>query len=314
MVAGGGDDDIALGMIGVSEGNGHPYSFSSIINGYSDEGLANAGWDVIYDYVSAKDPSEIGFENVTITHAWTQHPEETERLCAAAEIPHAVTEPEEMHGMVDGVIIARDDYETHYELAMPFLEAGTPVFLDKPLSLDPAEVRAFRPYLEQGRFMSCSGMRFARELDVPRTQLDRYGEVTLIRGAVLNDWAHYGVHMLDAMLELVEQRPVAVTAHRATHDSVTIELDDGTLLQVDALGEVPMTFAIDIYGSTRTSSHELRDNFTAFRRTLWRFVEMVRDEVPPIDPEATLDVMRVLIAGHRSRLEHQRISLDEVNL
>lgn len=314
MVAGTGGDELALGMIGVSEGNGHPYSFSSIVNGYSDDGLADAGWDVIYDYVREKDPSEIGFDDVTITHAWTQRPEETERLCAAARIPHAVAEPDDLRGEVDGVIIARDDYESHFELAMPFLEAGTPVFLDKPLALDPAELAAFRPHLEEGRLMSCSGMRFARELDVPRTHLDRYGDLKLVRGAVLNDWEHYGVHMLDAMLELVEGRPVAVTATAADHDSVAVELEDGTVLQVDALGEVPMTFAIDVYGSARTSSHELRDNFTAFRRTLWRFIEMVRTESPPIAPEATLDVMRVLIAGNRSRSENRRVPLSEVDV
>lgn len=26
-----------IGILGVSEGNGHPYSFSAIINGYDDE-------------------------------------------------------------------------------------------------------------------------------------------------------------------------------------------------------------------------------------------------------------------------------------
>ena len=46
-------------MVGVSSGNGHPFSFSAIINGYDPEGLANAGWDVIYDYVRRRDLSEV---------------------------------------------------------------------------------------------------------------------------------------------------------------------------------------------------------------------------------------------------------------
>ena len=28
--------DINLGLIGISEGNGHPYSWSAIINGYNE--------------------------------------------------------------------------------------------------------------------------------------------------------------------------------------------------------------------------------------------------------------------------------------
>ena len=31
---------VRVGMIGMSEGNGHPFSFSAIINGYDDDGLA----------------------------------------------------------------------------------------------------------------------------------------------------------------------------------------------------------------------------------------------------------------------------------
>ena len=35
------------------------------------------------------------------------------------------------------------------QMAQPFLEAGLPVFIDKPLSLDISELRAFKPYLEK---------------------------------------------------------------------------------------------------------------------------------------------------------------------
>ena len=47
-------------------------------------------------------------------------------------------------GKVDAVIIARDDYETHFPMSQPFLEAGLPVFVDKPLSLEISELRALQ--------------------------------------------------------------------------------------------------------------------------------------------------------------------------
>ena len=49
---------IRVGMIGLSEGNGHPFSMSAIINGYSDTGLAESGWPVIHEYVKRRHPSE----------------------------------------------------------------------------------------------------------------------------------------------------------------------------------------------------------------------------------------------------------------
>ena len=111
---------------------------------------------------------------------------------------------------MDAVIVARDDYQLHFQLAQPFLEAGLPVFVDKPLSVDLEELRALKPYLESGQLMSCSGMRYARELDEPRANLAAYGHLKLIRGAIVLSWEKYGVHLLDAAFGLTPARPVSV--------------------------------------------------------------------------------------------------------
>ena len=166
-----GDLVTKIGMIGISEGNGHPFSFSSIINGYSDEGLAASGWQVIYDYVRRRDRSEFGIDGLQVTHAWTQDETTTKKLCDACLIPERVSQYKDLIGKVDAAIIARDDYENHFEMAMPFLEAGLHVFVDKPLSLDIEELRRFRPYLESGRpdvrfgALLCQGARRGSKLD-----------------------------------------------------------------------------------------------------------------------------------------------------
>jgi hypothetical protein len=38
-----------VGILGLSEGNGHPFSFSAIINGYDDVGLTEGGWPGNHD-------------------------------------------------------------------------------------------------------------------------------------------------------------------------------------------------------------------------------------------------------------------------
>lgn len=305
---------IKLGMIGLSEGNGHPFSFSSIINGYSDSGLADSGWPGIYDYVRRRDPSEFGFDGVQVTHAWTQDQDVTRKLCASSRIPNAVDLPEDMIGNIDGVIIARDDFENHLRMALPFLNAGLHVFVDKPLSLDVGELRAFRPYLESGKLMSCSGMRYAKELDEPRASLGAYGKIRLIRGAILNSWEKYGIHLLDAILNVVHSKPVSVVAIDAPHVSVAVQMDDGMVLQLDALGEVCRCFRIDILGAKQITSHEIVDNFSMFRRLLWHFVESMKTGLPAIDPDHTMTVMRLLIAGRLARDEQRKVSVHEIRV
>jgi predicted dehydrogenase len=303
---------IRVGVIGLSEGNGHPFSMSAIINGYSDEGFAQSGWSGIHDYLKRRHPSEFGMGELRVTHAWTQDPEVTKKLCKASRIDHAARELGEFIGAVDAVILARDDHEKHREMASPFLEAGLPVFIDKPLTLSPDDLAYFRPFLERGQLMSGSAMRFAKELDEVRAEIATYGQVKLIRAAVLNDWARYGVHLLDGLMPLLGGRPVSVAPHEAPHESVAIAIDNGTLVLVDALHDVPKVFRFDIFGTQRLSSHEVTDNFSMFRRMLWQFAEMIRTKRPTIPVDQTLTVVRTLIAGRIAMRERRAVRLDQV--
>jgi hypothetical protein len=303
-----------LGIIGLSEGNGHPFSFGSIINGYSPEGLSASGWPGIYEYVRRRHASEFGLKGWEITHAWTQDHESTGRLCAACNISHSVRDYREFLGNVDAVIVARDDYETHFEMAHLFLEAGLPVFVDKPLSLDLAELAVLKPYLQTGQLMSCSGMRYARELDEPRANLSAYGRLKLIRGAIVLSWEKYGVHLLDAAFGITTARPVSVRMLPAEHAFAAVRLDDGTLIQIDALGDCAPTFHLELFGTQRNNAFDITDNFSMFRRMLWEFLTSIETGRAAIPSERTLDVMRVLIAGRISRSEDREVLLDEIAL
>lgn len=303
-----------IGIIGMSEGNGHPFSYSSIINGYSDPGLKASGWSVIYDYVRRRDPSEFGINGLQVTHAWTQELDQTKILCEACLIPHALLRQEEFIGNVDAVIIARDDYENHYRMAAPFLEAGLHVFVDKPLSLDVEELKFFKPYLENGKLMSCSGMRYAKELDEPRASLPRYGRLKLIRGAIVLSWEKYGIHLVDAVFGIIKSTPVSIVTLEGSHASLAVNMADGSLLQLDSLGESPATFRVDIWGTEFASSHDIRDNFSMFRRMLWHFARSIETNKPAIPPQHTIDLMRLMIAGRIALSEKRKVSLDEIQI
>lgn len=307
-------DPLRLGLIGVSEGNGHPYSFSAVVNGYDEAGLAASGWDVIHDYVREKHPSELGVDGAQFTHVWTQDERETERLRAASNIPNAPGEFTGMVDAVDAVVVARDDHETHADFARPFLEAGVPTFVDKPLSLDTEELAWMRPHLESGLLMSCSGMRYARELDTPRANLADYGRLKLVRGTVIKDWDRYSIHMLDAICNVVDVDPVAVRPADSPHESVAIETDGGPLVQIDTLGDAAVVFDVELYGTERVTRHPIRDNFRAFRRLLWEFVEQVRSGEPAIPPAETIERMRTVIAGRRALSAGERVAIEAVKI
>jgi predicted dehydrogenase len=305
---------IKLGVIGINEGNGHPFSFSAIINGFDDEGMKNSGWDVIYNYIKIRDASEFGFDNVQVTHAWTQDPEQTKKLAKASKIPNIVLDVNDMLDEVDGVLIARDDYETHYSLAKAFLEKGKFVFIDKPLSLEIAELKFFKKYLESAKLMSCAGARYARELDEIRGNIDHFGEVKLIRGTVVNSMEKYGIHMLDGIFSVTGFQAKSVSCLQAKHTSLMIKNTDNSLIYIDALGSSAKTLQFDFWSDKKRFHAETNDNFTMFRRLLADFIQMIRTEKPAIEPELVINSMKVLIAANISKKENREVEIDEITI
>jgi len=307
-------EPIKLGIIGINEGNGHPFSFSAIINGFDDEGMKNSGWDVIYDYLKIRDASEFGFDNVQVTHVWTQDPEQTKKIAKASKIPNIVVDVNDMLDEVDGVLIARDDYETHYPLAKTFLEKGKFVFIDKPLSLEIEELRFFRKYLKDGKLMSCAGARYAKELDEIRGNIDSFGEIKLIRGTVINSMEKYGIHMLDGIFGVTGFQVKSVSCFDAKHTSMRIKNTDNSLIYIDALGKSSKTLQFDFWSDEKRFHAETNDNFSMFRRLLADFIKMIRTKKPTVDPELVINSMKVLIAANLSRKENREIKIDEITI
>ena len=305
-------DPIKLGMIGINAGNGHPFSFAAIINGFDREGMKNSGWDVIYNYLITRHASEFGFDGVQVTHAWTQDAEQTAKLAKASMIPNTVAEIGDMVDEVDGVIIARDDYETHYPLAKLFLEKGKFVFIDKPLSLDIDELRFFKKYLEGAQLMSCAGARYARELDEIRANIASFGKLKLIRGTVVNGMEKYGVHMLDGIFGVTGFHANSVSCVQANHTSMMIRNTDNSLIYIDALGSAAKTLQFDFWSDTQRFHAETNDNFSMFRRLLADFIKMIRTGKPSVDPELVMNTMKVLIAANRSKHEQREIKIEEI--
>ena len=288
-----------LGVIGYSDGNGHPFSFSAIVNGYDDRAFSQVGWPVIHDYLGRRNASEFGLPGVSVTHAWMPDPKMARALAAACRIPHVVTSPGDMLGSVDAVLILRDDAESHWPMAHSFLESGVSVFVDKPLAIDQDHLEKFSPYLHNGRLMSCAALRFAVELDPLRdpATLAALGPLHLVECSVLNDWPRYGIHMLEAVQNLLAANPVSLQRLAGPAEHMAIQLDTGVLLLLSALGEVPKVFEITLRGRHGTQRFHLHDNFSAFRRVLQAFVGQARTGVPAIRPSDTLAVLNTIKAG-----------------
>ena len=148
-----GDKELKIGILGMTEGNGHPYSWSAMFNGFDMRYMAECPFPVIPAYLKKQPPHTIGIPGAHITHiCCTGYAgrDMAEHMAKASNIPNVVDDPLEMLGQVDAVICATDIGDEHIERCKPFLDAGIPMFIDKPLVNTEKDLQTFVRWRKEG--------------------------------------------------------------------------------------------------------------------------------------------------------------------
>jgi predicted dehydrogenase len=296
-------------MLGMIPGNGHPFSWSGIINGYDPAALARCPYAGIIQYLGAHPPATVGIPGARVTHLWTDDPAEAPLVAATALISHVVQKPEDVIGHVDAVLISTDDGFDHVRRARPFVEAGLPVFVDKPLATSVEDLRTFIAWEKSGApLLSSSGLRYAPELDPYLEPASTPGPLRWVSSVTAKTWERYGIHALEPVFRLtgpgfdsvrLETAPGLEVAH-LTHRS-------GTQVTLPVIYDGAATFgSVQLCGQHGLATLRFTDTYTTFRRQLVAFVEFLRTKKTAYPFTDTVELMAVIIAGLRSRTENSR--------
>ena len=296
--------ELRLAMLGMIPGNGHPYSWSAIVNGYDPALMASCPFPVIPQYLGKQPLESVGIPGARVTHIWTDDPADAPRVAAASLIPNVVSRPEDVIGHVDAVIIATDDGDDHVRRAAPFLDAGLPTFVDKPLAVNMPDLRRFVSWHRAGlRLLSTSGMRYQPETRAFAEMRDQLGDLRWITSFTCKSWERYGIHALEALAPLAGQGWESVrTVHQTGSDIIWLRHKSGLQATIAAIEDAGGSFgSIHAYGVKSQHAVLCRDTYTAFREQLLAFIQFVQTGVAPFPFDETIELMLVLIAGIRSR-------------
>lgn len=311
---------LRFAMMGMIPGNGHPYSWSAIINGFDPAAMAACPYPVIPKYLGSRPAGTLNVAGAQVTHLWTDDPTEAAGVAAAALIPKIVTRPEEVIGEVDAVFIATDDGFDHVRRARPFIEAGLPVFVDKPLALTIPDLRTFVGWEKAGaRLLSSSGLRYAPEITpyLSGTVNPTIGDLRWISGVSCKTWERYGIHLLEPIARVLG--PGFISIRLETSANRTLEIAhlthcSGVQVSLPVIADGGATFGtMHLYGVAGQATLRFTDTYTAFRGQLVSFIDFVRTGTPPYPFSNTVELMSVLIAGIRSRTDgSRRVEIAEI--
>jgi hypothetical protein len=308
--------EIRLAMLGMVEGNGHPYSWSAIFNGYDPEEMAKCPYPVIPAYLGKEPKETLQIQGARVTHVWTDDPADAPKVAKASLIPNVVERPEHVIGHVDAVIIATDKGHEHVSRCRPFVKAGLPIFVDKPLVDNEQDLVTFSRWVAKGApIMSSSCMRYCKEYLPYRASTHELGEVRFASITTAKSWERYGIHALEGIYPILGpgfisarntgslERNIVHLKHRSGADVVVVA-------SADMYGGFGL---LQLCGTVGQAHAVMADTFYAFKAQLAAFIEYLRTGVRPFSFSETQELMKLVIAGTRSRDEGGReVALSEI--
>lgn len=310
-------DNIRLAMLGMVEGNGHPYSWSAIFNGYDPEEMSKCPYSAIPVYLNKEPKDTFRITGASVTHIWTDELSDADDIAKASLIPNIVKKPEDVIGKVDAVLIPTDIGSEHVKRCRPFLEIGIPVFVDKPLVDNKEDLKTFSTWVAEGKpIMSSSCMRYAKEFLPYRVSTHELGDIRFASITTMKTWERYGIHALEGIYPILGPGFISCR-NTGTKDRNIVHFKHNCEADVIVVATQDMSGAFGILQLCGTIGHAhaaFNDTFYAFKAQLESFIEFLRTGKYPFPFTETQELMKMVIAGIQSREENGReILLSEIS-
>lgn len=303
---------IRLAMIGSTPGNGHPYSWSAMFNSYNRELMTReCPFAGIPQYLNKQPLDTLTIAGAKVTHiccvgdgGFT-----AEHVAQCALIPQVVAKPTDVIGHVDAVVIATDIGHEHVARARPFVEAGLPVFIDKPLTDNAPDLKIFQDWVAAGKpIMSSSSMRYTKEFLPYRLSTRELGDLRFVSITTPKSWETYGIHALEAIYPIlgpgfISARNTGTRDRNIVHLKHQCGADIIVVASADMYGSFGCLQLCGTAGKVQTVSG---DSFYAFKTQLEAFISYLRTGFYPFPFAETVELMQLVIAGIRSRDEGGR--------
>lgn len=228
---------------------------------------------------------------------------------------------EELADMCDIGFIQGCDWDDHLRCAMPFIERGKPVFLDKPMVGCLRDCETVRSLVEGGAvILGSSSARYAYEvqefLAVPE---EERGEIVTVFGTAGVDEFNYGVHIAEAIGGLLGSGAQWVRylgrgrAGGKYSESYYVQFADGKSAMYNTFTGTWQPFVMTVMTTKTTCQFRMDPN-----RLYAALMEQIANHMegrPSLlaEPEALLESVEIMLAGAASRARGgAAVRLDEL--
>ncbi|MCS7186342.1 MAG: Gfo/Idh/MocA family oxidoreductase [Armatimonadota bacterium] len=220
---------------------------------------------------------------------------------------------DELRSLVDAVMVLSQDGSVHLERAKPFLEAGMPVFVDKPFacSLHDALLMAEIAERHNAPLFSSSSLRYALEVQKVHEQKSEWGKVI---GADAFSPApthqrnpglfHYGIHGVETLFALMGKGCRRVRCVYQDDGEVVVgEWEDGRIGTMRGIRKGAHAYGFSVVCEKQAWATTIDIRYI-YRELLKRVVEMFQTRKQPIEISETLQIIAFIEGAKQSAEQH----------
>ncbi len=234
-------------------------------------------------------------------------------------IPQICNSLDELVAQVDGGMVLSQNWDVHLERARPFLLAGKPVFIDKPMVGRLSDLNALLALAKQTGtpVMGGSTMRFAAELGALRDKVADLGGVVSAFASGPGDLLNFGAHVVE-MITAFFGAQITTVSHIGGTPSHLFRLDqrDGPpiILQLGGGQNGPGNGCVLVLTTQR--SVEVIHPQGAWQMTdatLQALSHFFREGIAPLPLAASLQVVQICLAAAQSRHHGVPVALSAIH-
>ena len=274
-----------IGIVGAE--NGHTTGFAKVLN--VDKSIRGA----------------------RVTQVWGENRSLARKAAAAGAIPQIVGTPEELIGHVDGAVVDHRHAGLHLPAARPLLEAGIPLFIDKPFCYRVDEGRRFLARAAELQVPVCSFSAMHKHESFRALQRDmrRLGRIHAVvtTGAcdIKSRWGgifFYGIHQVDMALRLLGYRPrtAQVMRGKGRNHAAMLGFDDGVVAVMNLIGAGAAQFHVSVIGEKGRLDRPVTYDQSPYLRAVQAFTTMFKSGRSPETVQSMLVPVAVLEALEKS--------------
>lgn len=258
-------------------------------------------------------------DRCAVVGIWGADSAQAESVATEAKIAKVVERPEAMIGEVDVAVVVDRHGDLHAAHALPYLEKGIPVFVDKPFAIDLDDCRRMLDAANQSgaALTSFSALRYAPAVESLAGELPELGAIKAAHFAGPCDFASeyggpffYATHVVEMALRLVGDDIATVCAKRNGASVVAlVSWKNGAIGSFSLLGDAAYHFHATLFGANGMAAREILGGGPTYANTLEQIVILAETGERPLTDAQLLRPIEIVHATETSLASGQAISL-----